>query len=77
MAQVVAIYARENGQGMAFPMVVAEAAEAGSPAQGLQAVGAELKPVQLRRVESQASGDEPEPPRPVTPGTRPALKRVK
>ena len=77
VAQVVAIYARENGQGMAFPMVVAEAAEAGSPAQGLQAVGAELKPVQLRRVESQASGDEPEPPRPVTPGTRPALKRVK
>jgi stringent starvation protein B len=77
VAQVVAIYARENGQGMAFPMVIAETAEVGTPTPGLQVVGAELKPVQLTRVESQASGDEPEPPRPVTPGTRPALKRVK
>jgi stringent starvation protein B len=76
VAQVVAIYARENGQGMAFPMVVAEA-EAGSQTQGLHPVGAELKPVQLTSVESQVSGDEPEPPRPTTPGTRPALKRVK
>ena len=77
VSQVVAIYARENGQGMAFPMVIAETAEAGDPARGLQPVGAELKPVQLTRVASEPSGEEPEPPRPVTPGTRPALKRVK
>ncbi len=77
VAQVVAIYARENGQGMAFPMAIAESAENGSPTQGPQAVGAEIKPVQLTRVESPASGDEPEPPRPATPGTRPTLKRVK
>ncbi len=77
VAQVVAIYARENGQGMAFPMVISETAETLSPTQGLQSVGAEIKPVQLTRVESQASGEDPEPPRPTTPGARPALKRVK
>jgi stringent starvation protein B len=77
VAQVVAIYARENGQGMAFPMVIAETAETDSPKHGMQAVGAEIKPVQLTRVESQASGDEPEPPRPAPTGTRPTLKRVK
>jgi stringent starvation protein B len=60
--RVMAIYARENGQGMAFPVSDDE-----SPVAGLSAVG----------VPDAASqdGDEPTPP-PTTPA-RPALKRVK
>ena len=51
--QVIAIYARENGQGMAFPLVSA--------------------PTNLVSVPD----NEPEPPRPPTPASRPALTRVK
>ncbi len=71
MDQVMAIYARENGQGMAFPR--------GAP-KGVQAEPA-MKPPLLSRVEaarrSDASDGTPEPPRPTTPSRRPALKRVK
>ncbi len=65
--QVMAIYARENGQGMAFPSVQA-------PTEG-------ATPTNLTSVESDhgqhESGDEPEPPRPASSGPRPALTRVK
>jgi stringent starvation protein B len=68
--QVMAIYARENGQGMAFPAV---------PAPGELATPA--APASLTSVESDrgqhASGDEPDPPRPPSTGPRPALTRVK
>lgn len=77
--RVIAIYARENGQGMAFPL---EETDEMSPAPvqnppastGPQADG---KPVQLARIDGDRAGQEaePEPPRP--PGPRPALKRIK
>lgn len=60
--RVMAIYARENGQGMAFPVSDDE-----SPAVGLSAVGV-----------SEASSDEcDEPTPPPTTPARPALKRIK
>ena len=84
---VVAIYARENGQGMAFP-VPAEGAHtesASDPARG--------RGLRLASVDSGAQAAEPAPPtaddgsppppapepppEPTTPGGRPALKRVK
>ncbi|PHM21608.1 MAG: ClpXP protease specificity-enhancing factor [Curvibacter sp. PD_MW3] len=79
VSRVIAIYARENGQGMAFPLE-----EAGTPAAQASEVAPELpterepevKTVQLTRVDSARSSDEPEPPRPPG-GNRPALKRVK
>lgn len=60
--RVMAIYARENGQGMAFPVSDDE-----SPVAGLSAVGVSDATLD--------DGDEPTPP-PAAPA-RPALKRVK
>lgn len=77
IGRVIAIYARENGQGMAFPSPVA-AAPAEEPAKPFALAGvpdAASKVVPLSPVES--SGDEPpESPRPAG-GPRPALKRIK
>ncbi|ODU61228.1 MAG: ClpXP protease specificity-enhancing factor [Comamonadaceae bacterium SCN 68-20] len=79
---VVAIYARENGQGMAFPPP--EGAPEGVPALPPQVVEpstpapAEERVVQLA-VADMVDGDDEEP-RPMPPaggGGRPALKRVK
>jgi stringent starvation protein B len=85
VSQVIAIYARENGQGMAFPLESPQGARLSAPSgAGLVRVPdsatATVKPVQLSSVDSEPrgedSGDEPDPPRPAsTP--RPALKRVK
>jgi stringent starvation protein B len=61
--RVLAIYARENGQGMAFPVSDDDAAAAPT----LAAV-----PVQDAPVED---GDDPTPPTPST--SRPTLKRIK
>jgi len=87
--QVIAIYARENGQGMAFPLgpphgVNATASsstnlvsvrEAAAPATS------EIKAVKLASVESERRtnepGDEPDPPRSPSTSPRPTLKRVK
>jgi stringent starvation protein B len=85
--RVIAIYARENGQGMAFPMSVPTAARPegqGTAMPALQEVrpaagGPFPKVVQLIGDEPQgdpAGGDEPVPPKPPG-GPRPALKRVK
>ncbi len=66
VSRVIAIYARENGQGMAFPMVIAQGDAAGA-AHTLNSV--EFRP---------RNDDEPEPPPPPTTARkRPALKRVK
>lgn len=80
--RVIAIYARENGQGMAFP-VPAPAAEPSrpSPLTSVPAAGtpaeAEGKVVQLVTPEGAgAAGPDGEPPKPPN-GPRPALKRVK
>ena len=81
--RVIAIYARENGQGMAFPVPVPnpqeEVARTGpSPLSSVPAAPAESaegKVVQL--VNPEPNGLPPEePPRPPS-GPRPALKRVK
>ena len=91
--RVIAIYARENGQGMAFP-VAAPAAAGGAP--GIDSVVATPSPVPLASVpdrpapaednvvplsggeSSPAETPDGEPPRPAPPaGTRPSLKRIK
>lgn len=88
VSHVVAIYARENGQGMAFPAPAATAAAA--PATLDQPPGTETAPdggsaadstrAPLRAVPSdEGVSDHPEPPTdgPPRPGGRPKLKRVK
>jgi stringent starvation protein B len=80
---VVAIYARENGQGMAFPVpstaggvstagaTVLPAGEAATrPAPRLTAVDAPAAP-------SVVDSKTPEPPEPAPGGPRPSLKRIK
>ena len=83
--RVIAIYARENGQGMAFPLEATDEAESPPPeVVGLdQATGhsrSDAKQPQLASVDSHQKDDhpdgEPNPPRPGG-GARPALKRVK
>ena len=87
---VVAIYARENGQGMAFPMPTPAEPE-GTPAPA-EAPAADTAPRGLRLAQTPATtasdeepaadtGDEAEspdtPPPPPPSGPRPALKRIK
>lgn len=81
--RVIAIYARENGQGMAFPVPAAGApAPKPSPLTSVQAAGgppeAEGKVVQLVNPDSVGESPDPqgEPPKPPA-GPRPTLKRVK
>ena len=86
VSRVIAIYARENGQGMAFPVPVSSAVgeemPRGSPLSSVPAAGVQgegdPKVVQLVTPEPQApdNGPDNEPPRPPG-GPRPALKRVK
>jgi stringent starvation protein B len=83
--RVIAIYARENGQGMAFPVPVAgtgsDELPRSSPLSSVPAAGAhgddDPKVIQLVTPES-AADNSPDggPPRPPS-GPRPALKRVK
>ena len=79
---VVAIYARENGQGMAFPVPTAGG---GAPAatEAQPTAGAPPRGLRLASTEAEAesnpgpaaSGPPDEPPEPTSP--RPSLKRVK
>lgn len=86
--QVMAIYARENGQGMAFPLEspsdddTNEAADEGlAPAPDEVTTGGGAAILSLAPDADAGHGEDadPEPPRPTTPpaGGRPALKRVK
>ena len=89
ISRVIAIYARENGQGMSFPMSVpqgtrptdaspvalATVAPSGGTARPVLAV-AEIKSVQLAQVTTDSTPGDGETPRPPQ-GPRPALKRVK
>jgi len=87
IGRVVAIYARENGQGMAFdvprsgaPAGAESPASAPASAAGPRAVEAPrdrgaLVPVAL--VSDGAADDDQEPPRPPRPGDRPKLTRIK
>ena len=87
--RILAIYARENGQGMAFPldtpkgitrMTVASKNLVSVP-EASAAVQSEIKLVQSASVELNLENDDsnqqPEPPRTPPAGTRPILKRVK
>ena len=84
VSRVIAIYARENGQGMAFPVPVAGTGDAAEPtkASPLSSVPAaphepEGKVVQLVTPEgANTPAPENDPPKPPS-GPRPALKRVK
>ena len=93
MDHVIAIYARENGQGMAFPApsATSEAAAAGAKLAGDRVVPdatavrsaprltlTETRPSRAAEP-ADADEDRPEPPAPSTPpaGGRPALKRIK
>lgn len=87
--QVSAIYARENGQGMAFPVSPAQPAKAmpsGSKTLVSVPVGDDSPerdpaPAQLANVESKQkkdqTGKKPNPPRKPPSGGRPTLTRVK
>ena len=81
--RVIAIYARENGQGMAFPSAPALSSAGPAPfpaAETGSALALASAPpagdVKLSPIASDAGPDEPPPPKP-TPGARPALKRIK
>ncbi|CAD5369234.1 ClpXP protease specificity-enhancing factor [Rubrivivax sp. A210] len=78
---VVAIYARENGQGMAFPMPTdaarAEGAnEAPASPRGLRLASTEPDAPPAPGDAATTPGDEPPDPAPA-PGNRPSLKRIK
>ncbi|MBH9577548.1 ClpXP protease specificity-enhancing factor [Inhella proteolytica] len=72
VGQVLAIYARENGQGMAFPAPEASAEAAQEP----EAPALRLAPQPGKGADKSAEkcGDNPPP---EDPGPRPTLKRVK
>jgi len=79
---VVAIYARENGQGMAFPVPTdSGGAKTDTPAPGPEArAPTPLRGLRLASSEPENTDDVPpgdEPPDPASPGGRPSLKRIK
>jgi len=71
VSRVMAIYARENGQGMSFPMSMASPAAQASPA--VQAARPTLSAVETTASDSTHD----EPPTPTSPSGRPTLRRVK
>ncbi|MBN8556620.1 MAG: ClpXP protease specificity-enhancing factor [Proteobacteria bacterium] len=86
--RVIAIYARENGQGMAFPVPVAQSVEddatdepeapasaAAAPAPGIAAPRGGIQLVPTAATAEDDGGVPTDPPTP--PRQRPALKRVK
>ena len=86
--RVIAIYARENGQGMAFPVPVAQSAEddatdepeapasaVAAPAPGIAAPRGGIQLVPTAATAEDDGGVPTDPPTP--PRQRPALKRVK
>jgi stringent starvation protein B len=89
VAQVMAIYARENGQGMSFPVLPPQASSKKSTPVLVASIDMEpappvkpsIKPARLSRVKKNAphvQGDETlPPPRSTMSAGRPALTRVK
>jgi stringent starvation protein B len=81
IARVIAIYARENGQGMAFPAPSGSSGEA-EDAEPKALVSA-IKPVvslsPASSYQTQDTDDPTDPPKPPhpNPGSRPQLKRIK
>ena len=80
---VIAIYARENGQGMAFPMPtegqasVAPAGRGETPATITPPRGLKLTLTDAPSPKGASMSSEPEPPPEPPAGGRPSLKRVK
>ena len=81
---VVAIYARENGQGMAFPMPTAAGAEAPaaepaapSTVRGLRLAASEPAPEPAGPASQPESEPDPPSPPPSGDSPRPSLKRIK
>jgi stringent starvation protein B len=79
--RVIAIYARENGQGMAFPVPVPSPSGEDAKPSPLSSVPAapaepEGKVVQLVTPEASTPPPDSDPPKPPS-GPRPALKRIK
>ncbi len=75
--RVLAIYARENGQGMAFPVSSVMRQESQSKpvdAEGERAASPLLASVEVGLVEDDGT---PTPPKPASPVGRPALTRIK
>ena len=73
--RVLAIYARENGQGMAFPMLAATTTAEDAPVVASVKSLAPIAPVAPVAVALDDGGDAPSP-KP-SGGTRPALTRIK
>lgn len=71
--RVVAIYARENGQGMAFPML----ARSNGTVLPEEAPPSDTKTAVLTRVTNKPVDDEPKPTRPKSTGGKPSLTRIK
>lgn len=76
MEQVVAIFAKENGQGMAFPRMnrPKEQADDGPPEKTAKPAPTRLSPVQGGTGHTTSSSELPDSPK---PGPRPSLKRIK
>jgi stringent starvation protein B len=80
LGRVMAIYARENGQGMAFPAedaVPVPSPEMPTDVAAVSREGAQLSLSVGPASRGAAGTEEPEPPRPGSTPRRPALKRVK
>jgi stringent starvation protein B len=84
--RVIAIYARENGQGMAFPVPATPSSQEDAPKlpaalttvpESSKAPETDLKVVQLTPPDAEGGGGEPPRPPSGGGGARPALKRVK
>ena len=78
VSRVLAIYARENGQGMAFPMPVAGKADVPASGKPSVAPSSVVRP-SLSAVESthEANNSDDDPPHPTPQNGRPTLTRVK
>ncbi|MBK6862676.1 MAG: ClpXP protease specificity-enhancing factor [Ideonella sp.] len=77
VTHVIAIYARENGQGMAFPAPTADSALEPGPQPRQAGTGGAHLALAEGTAKPDAAAEPPEPPpEPPAPG-RPALKRVK
>jgi stringent starvation protein B len=77
---VVAIYARENGQGMAFPAPAGSPAtgeEAPAPAKGLRLASSEDAEAPAAAAPAAEPAPDSGPDEPPPAGPRPALKRIK
>ena len=76
VSHVIAIYARENGQGMAFP-VPTEAAASAEPGRAPEPPGLRLASVEEALAEGAPTVPAEEGEEPPEPPNRPSLKRVK